>query len=137
MVLWGRVPLYWNNQTCPNKVALTEHRGSKVWWKRLLPPLGVLCCSLKSNCAFPGVGVEGGITLPSHLWRGELVAIVVQETLKEEQMVSPPVVQTSIRSLPSACQCLGPLHTQFHSSVFYHQHTAGKDSRRQGFASFP
>lgn len=40
---------------------------------------------------FSGVGVEDGITPPSHLWRGELVAIVVQETLKEEQTVSPSV----------------------------------------------
>lgn len=64
MVLWGRVLLYWNNQTCPNKVALTEHRGSKVWWKRLLPPLRVLCCSLKSSCAFRGWGWKMGLLHP-------------------------------------------------------------------------
>ena len=55
MVLWGTVSLCWNNQSCPNKDAPADCRGSKVWCEQLLPPLWMLYCSLKSSCA-GGVG---------------------------------------------------------------------------------
>ncbi|CAK7299503.1 hypothetical protein VULLAG_LOCUS7615 [Vulpes lagopus] len=63
--------------------------GDRIWYRQLLPSLGALCCSLKSD----HVDREGKMVLPhSHLWMGYLTIPAVQEALTEKQgpSVHPP-----------------------------------------------
>lgn len=80
-----------HSQTCPGKDAPAGRRRCRVWYKKLQPPLELLCFSLKSDCANEGWGLEDDIIPPSHPWGGEPGAAAVQEALTEKGIVSPPV----------------------------------------------
>lgn len=74
-----------HSQTCPSKNAPARSRGIGFGVNSSPPPLGKLCCSLKSDHAGGGRGEGNGDTLLSHSQRGDRASAAVQVALTDKQ----------------------------------------------------
>ena len=100
------------NYTCPSK----KKKPPAEWRVAVLGESGSNfhcgCCGAHWNLVVLMSGGKNGLYVLSCPWRGEFVPTTVQETLTEEQTMSPPVFQASVRLLPSPHLCQSHLPAQ-------------------------